>query len=130
MRAPRRRGALMAAVLVLLLVSSMLILAWAKSVATTHRQMRVQQWRVQADLLAESALERAAAMLRRDAAYNGETWQVPAADLGGTYSGEAIITVDAPEGEPNSRNVRVQAFFPADSDQRAQKVKQAVVSVN
>ena len=86
-RRPTARGlaivpALVCLVLVTMLCAAMLKLAHAQRGAT-----RDEERRMQAEWLAESGAARASARLAADAGYRGETWDVPAAALGGPRRG-------------------------------------------
>jgi hypothetical protein len=73
--------------------------AWLKTAALERRQLRSQQRRLQAELLADAGLERAAAQLIANPEYTGETWQIGADELAG--SGSAVVTIRV---EPSKEN--------------------------
>lgn len=79
--ASRKGGALVIA-LVLLTVASLLGVVVVRSVIAHARQLQRTPWRLQAEALAEAGLNRAAAQHRVAPDYTGETWQIPAAELG------------------------------------------------
>lgn len=91
---PRRGGALIIA-LVLLTVASALGVIVVRSVILHARQLQRTPWRLQAEALAEAGLNRAAAQLRTIPDYTGETWQIPAADLGEPFAARVDIRRDA-----------------------------------
>src|SRR5688500_11477960 len=76
-----RRGAVLVAVLVVMMVASLLLGAMLRTNRDEHRLLRIYQQRLQAQELAQAGLERAAARLAGDDAYAGEIWQIPAAEL-------------------------------------------------
>jgi type II secretory pathway component PulK len=82
-----------------------------------RRQARLDERRLQAEWLAESGLDRAAARLDRSPDYGGETWDVPAVDLDGLHAGRVVIEVDRAD-----RRVRIRADFPADGPESARNV--------
>lgn len=92
-------------------------------------QARAEERRLQADWLAESGLERASARLADAPDYAGETWQVPAADLGGRDDGSVTIAVEAVEGHPRRRLVRARADYPRDPSRRARARRQATIDL-
>lgn len=66
-----------------------------------------EQFRVQADWILESALERAAQQRLNNPDYQGEVWQISPVDLGTRYAASAEITLK-PEGKED-RLISIQA---------------------
>lgn len=124
-----RRGAVMLAVLVCVVLVSLITVTLIKLTLAQRSQAQRELWRMQADWLVESGLERAAAKIATDGGYTGETWSVSAEQLSGGRGGEVQIKVSPLDGEPQQRQVHVQATFPADTNQRAQSSKQVTVAV-
>jgi hypothetical protein len=87
-----------------------------------HRQLERQVQDVQAVWLAESGMRRAAAQLANNPDYKGETWIVPAEELGRTFAGRVVIGVSTAEDNP-SRHVTVEAFYPDDPVNRTRVAK-------
>ena len=77
-----RRGAIMVAVILCLIVVVGLLVCVVKQVGMSRQAQQSSQQSVQAGWLAEAGVERAAAHLAANAVYAGETWQIPAAELG------------------------------------------------
>jgi hypothetical protein len=78
----------------------------------------------------ESGLERGAARLARARGdYQGETWEVPAADLGGADPARVTIAVEPLEKNPSRRSLRVQADYPRDATEKARVSKRILVPV-
>jgi Tfp pilus assembly protein PilV len=117
------------AVLVCVVLVSLIALTLIKLTLAQRSQVQRELWRTQADWLAESGLERAAAKLANNVDYAGETWSVSAEQIGGGRGGEVHIKVSPMDGQPQQRRVRVQAIFPAGTDQRASSSKQVTVAV-
>lgn len=113
----KRRGVVLAAAVACLMLAILLSAALAKSVLERHRRLLTQQKQTQALWLAESAASRAAARLGRDADYAGETWEIPAGELGGA-AGKAIITVSPGEDDPAGRRIAIEAHYPDDPVRR------------
>src|SRR5687768_2951716 len=88
-----RRGAVLVAVLVVMMVASLLFGAMLRTNRDEHRLLRIYQQRLQAQELAQAGLERAAARLAGDDAYAGEIWQIPAAELTGADPAAVAIEV-------------------------------------
>ena len=111
-------------VLVCLTFVMLLGIAWTKTISLERRQVRAEHDRLQAECLADSALERAAARLAADAHYVGENWQITPAELGSSCAASVTITVTAIDGEPRRRNITAVADYPAASPERARRTKQ------
>lgn len=86
-----RRGGALVIALVLLTVASLLGVVVVRSVIAHARQLQRTPWRLQAEALAEAGLNRAAVQLRASPDYAGETWQIPAADLGEHFAARVDI---------------------------------------
>lgn len=114
----RRRGVMLVAVLVCLLVVSVLALQLTRTVIMQRRQIQVHQHRLQSLWLAESAVGRAAARLREEPEYRGETWRIAAKELTGDRDAVAEIKVEAIESEPAQRRIIVEAFYPDNKKNR------------
>jgi hypothetical protein len=117
-------------VLVCMAVAMLLVGSWLQTAAIERRQLRGQEDRLQADWLAESGLERAAARLAADESYAGETWRIAADELGGRAAGEVVIRVESLADHPRGRLVHVQADFPAGAEHRARRSKQTPVDLS
>jgi Tfp pilus assembly protein PilX len=126
----RRRGAVLALVLVCLMVAMALLVSIAKLAAGGRRMVQAEAQQVQAAWLAESGLQRAAAQLAADPDYQGETWSLPAELLPGTRPAAVKIEVQPVPAQPDQRLVRVQADYPDDPQHRARHTKQALVQVS
>lgn len=124
-----RRAAAMAMALVVLLVVGMVSGMTLQAILRSHRQVREEEQRVQAELLADSAVSRAAAMLRSDAAWSGETWKVSLADPEEpATTGIAIIRVEN-SVEPVRRKIFITAVYPDDPVHHAQAVREQAYSL-
>ena len=123
-----RRGAVLVVVLVCLAVAAAMFVVLVKLAATGRQSMQTQCWRMQAQWLAESGLERAAARLA-GAKYTNETWTLAAEELGGD-AGVVRIRTEAVADQPNRRLVSVEADYPDDPQHRVRCNKQIVVDVH
>jgi hypothetical protein len=124
-----RAGVVLAATLACLFLAILLSAGLAASALTGHRRMAQQAERQQAACLADSAASRAAAQLRRNPGYEGETWTIPAADLDGIHAGRAMIAVAADEENAGRRRVTIEVHYPDDPVHRTQVTKEIVVRV-
>lgn len=93
------------------------------------RHMIQERRHSQAEWLLQSGWSLARARLRSNSDYQGETWQVPAAELGGAEAGRVTIDVVAStSGSPaEQRQVQVVAEFPIDSAHRIQVTRRGTI---
>jgi hypothetical protein len=125
---PARRGAILVVIIVCFVVAATLFVLLARSAVADRRAAETRYWSVQAQWLAEAALERAAARLATDAKYDGETWTVPAEQFGGDRGGVVTIGLDSSDTDhPGRRLVRVEARYPDDPVHCCQWEKQVVM---
>lgn len=127
--AGRPRGAALVVAIVCLAIASMLLVSVARLTVIRCGAARDEQWRVQACWLANSALDRAAARLRVDPQYRGETWKIPAESLGGASAGVVRIEVEAIASRADARRVRVVADYPDHPQLRAQETEETVIEI-
>ncbi len=125
----RRRGLIAAVVVAVLFVlvllgGGLLRVAWLR-----HNDLRASERRLQAEWLAESALDRAAARLAADRDYAGETWAVPADRLGGRDAASVRIEITPSPGHPDRRVVRARADYPAAESRRARQSRETTIVV-
>jgi Tfp pilus assembly protein PilV len=130
MRSPRhRRGMVLIVLLVCLAVAAALILSAGRIALVSHQATQTAQWKTQSRWLVESGMERAAAKLAADPAYAGETWNIPAAELGTEDNGVVRIEVKPVDGQPSRRAVRIEADFPDDPVHRTRQEKEIVIEI-
>jgi hypothetical protein len=96
-----------------------------------RRASELQLWTVQAQWLAEAALERAAARLRADAEYGGETWNISAVELGGEKAALVEIRVESVDDDESSDKlvILVTADYPNDPVHRCRWKKQLEITL-
>jgi len=126
-RRPNRRGVALLLALGCLAVATALIVSLSRSATIGRQATRQQTWRMQAEWLAESAVERAAAQLAEDPDYEGETWLLSAAQLGGEHDALVDIKVASNPDQPRRRLVDVRADYPNHPVHRASNNKQITV---
>ena len=110
---PQRTGMILAMVLVALLVVMLLGAALANAFLAQRQLVRLSQQQQQAFWLAESAMHRAAHRFANEPGYEGETWQVPADDLGGTYAGVAVVRVETVSEPQSGHRIIVDSSYPS-----------------
>lgn len=114
---PCRRGFAMMLAIVMLVVVTVVGMAGVRGVLEMHRQLQREEFRRQADWLAEAGISRARAQRQADPKYTGEDWKPELPDWGGR-SAVVNIAVAAAEGENQPPKVTVTVQFPAESPRR------------
>ncbi len=125
-----RCGAALVSAIVALIVTAGILFAMLKSAVEVQREIRYQRYQLQADALATAGMERAIAALQASGEYRGETWRVKAADLSGDDAAAVSIQFQPVGDNPSDLRVVVEAQFPADADQRAQRTLEAIIHRN
>jgi Tfp pilus assembly protein PilX len=124
-----RKGTALIVVLAALAVATLLFMAAMKMILIQRKTIELGSRQIQAGLLAESGIQRAAARLAADKDYHGETWNISAEDLGGRDGGIVAIKVEPVPGKADRRAVHVEADFPPESDQRARETREVIMKV-
>src|SRR5919108_331003 len=101
-----RSGAALVVALICLLLVGVLAATLVRSAVMQHDQVLQEQWQIQAETLAASALDRAVVQLSSDPNYPGEAW-LPVSAAGAPIGRVLIaIAVDDP-AQPDLRAIRV-----------------------
>jgi Tfp pilus assembly protein PilV len=124
-----RHGFALLAVMICLIAVSVLVVGWFKSAAFERQQVRAAERRLQADWLAEAAVNRAAALLDQNPNYAGETWNLSAAELAASDAAAIEIRVAPETDRPERRSIQVAADFPADSLRNVRVTKEIAVDL-
>ena len=125
-----RRGAVLVAVMVCLTVITILCGTLLKLSLAEQKQVRLDECRLQAEWLAESGLERAAARLATAGDYAGETWELRAAELGVSGAATVRISVDRKGDTPRPRSVTVHVEYNREGQQTVRHTKSVHVMLN
>jgi membrane protein implicated in regulation of membrane protease activity len=125
-----RQAAALAIVLGVMILASVLLAAWARTVIDAHRQQRREQRRSQVEWLVEGGIERAVAQLSRADDYTGETWRIAAEELGGRDVAVVVIHVEPVADAATRRTVHVRADYPEKPDRRVRHSKQITVDLD
>lgn len=125
--ATRRRGAVLIIVMICLMLITLLMASLLKSALLQRRQIIKEQYRIQAEWILESALERAALQRSKDPEYQGEVWQISPVELGTRYAGSAEITLQ-PEGK-DDRLISIQArvIYPENTSLSVTRTKKVIL---
>jgi Tfp pilus assembly protein PilX len=122
-----RRAVVLVSVLVCLAVAMTMFLAWLKTAALERRQLQARQDRVQAEILADAGLDRAAAQLLSAGSYSAETWQIGAESLAGRGAATVTIRVESVPENATARIVHAVADYPVGREERVRRSKQITV---
>ncbi len=120
----RRSGVAMIMAILLLLISTSICFSMVRTTSLRQSRFENRQWKLQANLLADSALERAAQQLRTQPDSFEEVWEVTS----NNESGEARMS--AQPANSNQYEVTVVATYPSGVPQRAQTTVRAMVDVS
>ncbi len=112
----RRSGAAILVVLVILMVFGVAMTLAMQTNLAARAEVRRAAARLQAEYLATAGMELAQARLSGDPGYAGETWQVPAEELGGRDRAEVRIEIANVAEQPEQRKIVVVATYPLDED--------------
>ncbi|AGA30456.1 hypothetical protein [Singulisphaera acidiphila] len=126
-----RRGSITVFVLVCLVAITMVCGVLLRIGLAERQRIRAEARRLQAEWLVESGLERAVVQINESKGeYQGEVWEITAAELGGLDSGRVTIAVETPKDEAGGRRrVRVQADYPHDATARVRLSKMLTVAI-
>ena len=114
-------------VMVCFILAAAIFVSLARTAAVERQTARSRHWNVQAQWLAEAALERAVARLDEDANYAGETWTIAPEEFSGRDGAVVRIHLEPIADQADRRRVRVEADFPDDPRHRCRCKKEIVV---
>jgi hypothetical protein len=124
---PPRPGAALVVALICLLLVGVLAATLARSAVLQHEQVLQEQWQIQAESLAASALDRAAAQLATDPNYSGETW-LPAPADSAPIGRVLIEVIPGDPAQPGLKAIRVVADVPDAPQRRARVTREDSIS--
>ena len=110
-RADSRRGALLVVALIAMLVVMAILGAMLRGTLLVMRHQRTQQDVRQTELLLQGGADRAALRLHTEAAYRGETWNLPADEIVGRGAGQVTIAASR-DTDAAAWRVHVVAEYP------------------
>ena len=128
-RSRQRHGISILLVLICLIVVTGAVAAMLRNLTLVNRQAKQRRFAVQADWLAESGMERAAAALVRDVDYRKEVWNVTDPTWG-QRSGQVEIKVEPHKAEADRVRVTSAATFPVGETIRVTTRKTRVMSLS
>jgi type II secretory pathway component PulK len=107
-----RRGAAMVFALMALLVASMMMAALLRTTAMSHRQLKRDEYRLQANLLADAGCDRALMLLKIKPEFTTEEWKVPSEQLSPERTASVRLSITPDRARPERRIVSVIAEYP------------------
>lgn len=107
LRRDRRRGMGIIAVLAVFAVVVAMSGIWMKAELRRHYDQQLRELQIQSQWLAEAGVRRGAARWVVDPKYQGETWQIPAAEIDRPTDARVVIRVE-PSAQ-NASTVRIVA---------------------
>ena len=107
-----RIGATMVIALLALLFGSLVIAGLLRTVSMSHRQLKCDEFRMQAILLADAGCARAMTLLRTQQDFTDAIWNVPAGQLPSGRTAMVRMTVSPDPIQPTKRIVSVVAEYP------------------
>lgn len=130
--APRRsrpRGAALLVAMVCVAITSIVFISLLRLSIAQEDAIQTDARELQASWLAESAVDRAAARLRADHAYRGETWNPPAQLLSGANDAAIEINIQTVPGRPELRRIDVRVDYPAQAEFRSRQSKTVTITL-
>jgi len=115
-----RKGAVAVWGLACLMLVSFIAVMLGKLALTGTRAVLREQRQAQCEWLVQSGWSLARTRLTENPEYQGETWNIPADEFGGSDKGQVIIEIiprDGTADNPN-RQIRIRALYPKDSSQQ------------
>jgi type II secretory pathway component PulK len=125
-----RRGILILAVLACLTLVTILAGVWLRMLTLERQQARSQQFTLQAEYLADSAMRRATAKLAANSDYRGETWQPSAEGLGLAIPAKVTIEVETDKDNPQTRSIRISAELAGKGPNQVLRRKQQTIPLS
>ncbi len=122
-----RRGTALIVVMICLMLVTAVMSSMLKSTLLQRKQMLQEQFRLQAEWLLESALERAVLQRSIDSKYQGETWHISPVDLGTRYQGIAEITLKTKENNPRLLSIQAHVKYPENTPFSVSRTKKIVL---
>ena len=123
------RGAVLLVAMVCVAITSIVFISLLRLAIAQEDAIQTDARQLQASWLAESAVDRAAARLRADDVYRGETWNPPAQLLSGPDDAAIEIKIETVPGRPELRRIDVRVDYPAQADFRSRQSKSVMITL-
>jgi len=125
-RGDRHRGAVLVVALVSMFVVMAMIGSMLQGTLRARKHLHVQRDLRQTELLLQAGADRAAFRLANEAAYRGETWNLPSEDIVGGGDGQVTIAASR-DSDARPWEVHVVAEYPAGSESSIRRSRTFVV---
>ena len=129
LRRSGRRGAVLLVAIVCVAITSVVFISLLRLAIAQEDAIQTDARQLQASWLAESAVDRAAAKLRDDDAYQGETWNPAAQLLSGRDDAAIEIKIQTIPDRPEFRRINVQVDYPAQAEFRSRQSKSVTITL-
>ena len=127
LRSPhQRQGAAIVFAMMALLIASLLIGTLIRTVAFSHRELRRDEIRTQANLIADAGCRRAVISFQENSDLIEETWNIPAAQLDSGYAATVYMKVTAKDTKPDQRVVSLTVRYPLEHPDLVQVTREFV----
>ena len=108
------RGAAMVFALIALLIASMIIGSLMRTASRSHRQLKRDEYRLQASFLADAGCDRAQLLLQQNPDFQSGEWQIPAGRLAPGRAAIVQMSVTTDPDHPEERIIAAVARYPID----------------
>lgn len=119
----RQRGIVLVLAIIVLILSSSISLSMIRTTSLRQQRFENRQHKIQATLIADSALERVKQQLLADKQYSGEIWQVT------TNSEPGEVSIQLESNGPQTYDVEIVAAYPLDTPRRTQASIKTTISL-
>lgn len=124
----RRRGSVFPIFIIALVVLATVTGSLLKTTLLQRKRVKADNIAAQADWLAISALDRAAARLTASTEYSGEDWKIASETLGGKSSAIVNLTVQEVPDSETQKQITVRVNYAPESAFPAQVTRTRTVS--
>lgn len=125
-----RRGLVLTAALVCLVVSMAIIGTMLKAALTARRQLHTERDVRQTELLLQAGFDRAASRLATDSAFAGDTWELSADEIIGRGTARVTTKIEPADAGGNPTwKIHVVAEYPLDRDFSIQRSQTFAVPI-
>ena len=95
-----------------MLVGSMLIVALMRTASLTHRTLKQEEIRLQANQLADAGCSRLIRLLQKNPEFTDEAWTVPPEQLEPGRTATIRMKVSTDAAKPNRKRAKVEVEYP------------------
>lgn len=120
----KRRGAIVLIPMLCLILALAVIGGLLKQTSIELKQLKKEQYLVQANWLANAAAQRAVIELENQKNYTGETWNLSPEQITGTLPGSVKIEIQPSEIKDQSVIIRTIASYPSDSVDQVRVIRE------